>query len=307
MDGASQDAFATTVDDADGVFFEPSIGFEKEAQLVQSFPARLAVQVEGGSVTVQISGEQFLGDVSPLTVDILLFHGSSTLEQKWLGVKPGCVRRNVLALLYMFTRATVRRAVLYGTIGLAAAIVVVSVQYFERPRPSDIVRTVHQAQTDRVDETGPFSSSSSIPTNGTVVRVIDGDTFVTTLDGQAGRFTIRLLGINTPETVDPRKPVECFGHEASARGKELLVPGTRVRLDPDPQADEVDIYGRLLRVVYLPDGRQYNQLMVEEGYAHAMVDFPMKAAYKHSILLAESQARSAERGLWSPATCNGIK
>src|SRR3712207_834205 len=90
-----------------------------------------------------------------------------------------------------------------------------------------------------------------------VVKVVDGDTLdVKNKEGITER--LRLIGINTPETVDPRKPVECFGKEASNRAKTLLHGGT-VTLEFDPTQDTRDKYGRLLAYVILPDGTNYNK------------------------------------------------
>ncbi len=147
------------------------------------------------------------------------------------------------------------------------------------------------------------TSTSQFKTNAFIKRVVDGDTLNVDLDGE-GEFTVRLLGINTPETVDPRKPVECFGKEASNFAKELLNE-KRVRLDADPQADERDKYGRLLRNVILEDERNFNKLMVSEGYAFAYTSFPQNAADKRELKKLEEEARLAGRGLWNPQTCNG--
>jgi micrococcal nuclease len=94
--------------------------------------------------------------------------------------------------------------------------------------------------------------SKSQPTGlYSVTKVVDGDTITVDLDGKA--TTLRLIGINTPETVDPRKPVECFGKEASDKAKTLF-SGKQVRLEADPTQGELDKYQRLLRYVFLPDG-----------------------------------------------------
>jgi micrococcal nuclease len=84
------------------------------------------------------------------------------------------------------------------------------------------------------------------PSTARVVRVVDGDTIVVSLAGREER--VRYIGVDTPETVKPGAPVECFGKKASARNKALLPPGTEVRLDRD--AEERDRYGRLLAYVY---------------------------------------------------------
>ncbi len=134
-----------------------------------------------------------------------------------------------------------------------------------------------------------------------MVRVVDGDTLVAWYQGE--ETTVRLLGMDTPETVDPRKPVECFGPEASAEGKKLLT-GQDVRLVPDPSQDQFDQYGRLLAYAYLPDGTLYNEYMIAHGYAH---EYTFKKAYEFQkeFLAAQASAKAAHLGLWSPATCNG--
>jgi len=119
-------------------------------------------------------------------------------------------------------------------------------------------------------------------------RVIDGDTIEI-----AGGERIRYLGIDTPETVDPRRPVGCFGHEASARNKEL-VEGKYVRLEKD--ITERDKYGRLLRYVYIQD-RFINLELVTGGYA-VIYTFPPDVKYQEKLLAAQKEAREAKRGLW---------
>ncbi|HEX9370404.1 MAG TPA: thermonuclease family protein, partial [Roseiflexaceae bacterium] len=94
-----------------------------------------------------------------------------------------------------------------------------------------------------------------------VVEVIDGDTVDVRLNGAVVR--IRLIGIDTPEVVDPRRPVECFGREASTRAHELL-DGQTVALEADPSQDDRDRYGRSLRYLWLPDGRLFNLEMIAQ-------------------------------------------
>jgi micrococcal nuclease len=136
-----------------------------------------------------------------------------------------------------------------------------------------------------------------------VVRVVDGDTVDVNLDGVTTR--VRLIGINTPETVDPNKPVECYGPEASKRAKALL-EGQRVLLEADPSQDDRDRYDRLLRYIWFEDGRLFNMQMVLEGYAY---EYTYQVPYKYQAVFkaAQRQAEEAQRGLWSPATCNGQK
>lgn len=131
-----------------------------------------------------------------------------------------------------------------------------------------------------------------------VKRVIDGDT----IELEDGR-KVRYIGINTPESVDPRRGVQCFGKEASAFNREL-VEGKVVRLEKD--VSETDKYGRLLRFVYLEDGTFVNERLVSEGYAAASPYAP-DISKKDFFKAAEMKARQEGRGLWSPATCDGKK
>jgi micrococcal nuclease len=128
----------------------------------------------------------------------------------------------------------------------------------------------------------------------TVERVIDGDTVVVHLPG--GDEHVRLVGIDTPETVDPRKPVQCFGKEASNRTKALLPKGTIVRLERDVEAR--DKYGRLLAYVYRQqDGMFVNLDLAEEGYARPLT-IPPNVAYAERFAAAAAEAQQSGRGLW---------
>ena len=129
----------------------------------------------------------------------------------------------------------------------------------------------------------------------TITRVVDGDTVVAHLPG--GDEKVRLIGIDTPETVDPRKPVQCFGKEASDRTKALLPKGTPIRLERDAEAR--DRYGRLLAYVYrAEDGMFVNLTLAEEGYAHQLT-IPPNVAYADRFGAAAAAARAEGRGLWS--------
>jgi len=135
-----------------------------------------------------------------------------------------------------------------------------------------------------------------------VSSVVDGDTVKVNINGTV--TTLRLIGINTPETVDPRTPVQCFGKEASDRAK-LLLSGKKVRLEADPTQGELDKYGRLLRYVYLEDGTFFNEKMISDGYAYEYTyNIPYK--YQSQFKAAQADAKKNLRGLWSPNTCNGI-
>jgi micrococcal nuclease len=133
-----------------------------------------------------------------------------------------------------------------------------------------------------------------------VVRVIDGDTIAVLIDGL--EYRVRYIGINTPETVDPRKPVECYGREASQRNRQL-VEGRTVELEKD--VSETDQYGRLLRYVWV-DGTMANAVLVGEGYA-MVVSYPPDVKHQELFLELQRQARAEGRGLWSaclaPTVC----
>jgi micrococcal nuclease len=181
------------------------------------------------------------------------------------------------------------------------------------PAPSaSAVETPVQSQNYRIvdDEVEVITTSATpavptnievVETNATVTRVVDGDTVVV-LQDNGEEATVRLLGVNTPETVDPRKTVECFGKEASNFTKHELT-GQRIRLDPDPQADERDKYGRLLRNIVMADGTDFNALLVHDGYAYAYLSFPLDPARKREIKQLETEAKEAKRGLWGDDVC----
>ncbi len=132
------------------------------------------------------------------------------------------------------------------------------------------------------------------PGSATVLHVIDGDT-VDVLIGRRAE-TARLLGIDTPETVKPGAPVDCFGPEASARTKALLPPGTEVRLTRDVEVR--DRFDRLLvYVVRAEDDLFVNRVLVADGYARTLSIAP-NDAHEADLDAAEAEARDLGRGLW---------
>ncbi|MFA6405438.1 MAG: thermonuclease family protein [Candidatus Paceibacterota bacterium] len=128
-----------------------------------------------------------------------------------------------------------------------------------------------------------------------VVRVVDGDTINVEINGKIE--PVRYIGIDTPETVDPRKPVQCFGVEASKKNKEL-VEGKMVRLETD--ITDRDKYNRLLRYIWLDD-TLINQVLVEQGYAKSY-SYPPDVKYQDKFVAAEKQARENKLGLWTACT-----
>jgi|688.fasta_scaffold36144_7 micrococcal nuclease len=143
------------------------------------------------------------------------------------------------------------------------------------------------------------NSSTPFAAEPTVIETIDGDT----IDVRIGykRQRIRLLGIDTPETKDPRKPVQCFGREASERTDKLLPPGTIVQLEHD--LEKHDAYNRLLAYVWrASDGLFVNLDLVAGGYAD-ILSIPPNTAHADEFRAAMTAAKATPAGLW--ATCGG--
>jgi micrococcal nuclease len=142
---------------------------------------------------------------------------------------------------------------------------------------------------------GPGASPSPAPSReqATVTEVVDGDTIrVRLASGQVE--TVRYIGVDTPETVQPNTPVQCFGPEATARNRQL-VEGKTVELEKD--VTERDRFGRLLRYVFV-GGAHIGEVLVREGYARS-VAYPPDTKYQTALDAAQREAQQAGRGLWS--------
>ena len=148
--------------------------------------------------------------------------------------------------------------------------------------------------------TSPSAVSSPSPnppskpkptTNAIVVRVVDGDTVEARYRGSV--LDVRLIGVDTPETVHPTEPVECYGPAAS-KFTERQLEGKRVRLTFDVERE--DRFGRTLAYVWL-GGRLFNEQLVRDGYA-TVSTFPPNVRYVDRFLAAQRFARNHERGLW---------
>lgn len=126
-----------------------------------------------------------------------------------------------------------------------------------------------------------------------VIKVVDGDTFWVD-DGSEKGLKIRLIGVNTPETVHPQKAVEYYGREASDYIKSLLI-GNKVKLKFD--VNRVDRYGRTLAYVYLEDGTFLNEDLIKKGYGQAMT-VPPNVKYSERFVKLERKARNQKVGLW---------
>jgi micrococcal nuclease len=126
-----------------------------------------------------------------------------------------------------------------------------------------------------------------------VQRVVDGDTFVATVHGRRER--VRIIGVDTPESVDPNRPDEPFGEEASNFAKHYLT-GETVRMAGD--AEPRDRYGRMLAYVWLADGTFWNALLAAEGYAQQLT-IPPNVTYADLFRRLVGEARREDRGLWA--------
>jgi endonuclease YncB( thermonuclease family) len=185
------------------------------------------------------------------------------------------------------------------------------VQYFERavfelhlenPTPNDVLlsqlgtfryRGVYEGPNARAIQPATVPVPSAGWEEAQVVRIVDGDTIEVTVGGQSK--TVRYTGVNTPETVAPNKPVECFGPEASNANK-AMVSSKTVWLEKD--VSETDSFGRLLRYVFTSEGF-VNAELVKQGYAQVST-FPPDVKYVPIFLDLQNEARSASRGLWGP-------
>ena len=132
-----------------------------------------------------------------------------------------------------------------------------------------------------------------------VQRVVDGDTFVARVNGRRER--VRVIGVDTPESVDPNRPDEPFGEEASDFAKHYL-DGETVRMAGD--VEPRDRYGRMLAYVWLADGTFWNALLAAEGYAQQLT-IPPNVTYADLFRRLVGEARRGNRGLWAEENRGG--
>ena len=152
----------------------------------------------------------------------------------------------------------------------------ISGERFSRPAKID---PIPKKQATPLVETEPEKAQEKPQQWQTVKRVIDGDTLV--LQSAYGEEKVRLIGVDTPETVDPRKPVERFGKEASEFTRKL-VEGKKVWLEYDQT--RTDKYLRTLAYVHMADDRVLNEEIIRYGYGHAYTEYPFKYMNKYRDL-----------------------
>lgn len=157
-----------------------------------------------------------------------------------------------------------------------------------------------QSKAAQVQSKGQISSEKFY----SVVHIADGDTIDVLVDDQKVR--VRLLGINSPESVAPNRPVECFGKEAS-NYISSLISNKSVRLELDPSKPEKDEYGRSLAYLFREDGLFINSQMIESGYAYEYTYHNERYKYQNDFKLAQAKAQKSMQGLWAKETCNGKK
>lgn len=163
------------------------------------------------------------------------------------------------------------------------------------------VAVVSGCATSAVD---PVATTRAVPGSAPidavtvpVERAVDGDTIVVTHPDH-GQLTVRLIGIDTPETKDPDAPVGCFGPQAAARTAELTA-GQHVRLELDPRQADTDRYGRTLAYVWLVSGQLLNEQLLAGGYGREYTYHHNPYVYRDRFLAAEETARTSMKGLWS--------
>jgi len=191
-------------------------------------------------------------------------------------------RFKLKAMSHLWSRPTIR----YPLAGLAGLILAIS------------TACSHDAATNPPAPTTP-ERTPQLTANAVVDRVVDGDTLIARIDGHDVR--VRLIGVDTPETVDPRRPVQCFGAEASRFLSQLLPSTTPITLVRDEET--TDRYGRLLAYVYRSsDALFINLALLETGHG-ATSFYEPNTAFITEFTTAEATARAQAAGLWG--ACGG--
>jgi micrococcal nuclease len=177
-----------------------------------------------------------------------------------------------------------------ATTGIAFLILMVAAAA-DSPEPKP-VDTSDKSAIETSSTQGNDAAETDKLISAQVVRVIDGDTLEVTINGKTDK--IRLIGVDTPETVHPNQKVEPYGKEASEFTKSQL-NGKTVSLEFD--AEKQDKYGRLLAYVWMED-KLFNETLLKEGYAQVST-YPPNVKYVEKFTAAQTEARNNNRGLWA--------
>lgn len=148
---------------------------------------------------------------------------------------------------------------------------------------------------------GTQAEDPKILQQATLIKVVDGDTIVVSVNRE--NEVVRILGIDTPEVDDATKTVGCLGKQATKMAKSILINNKIVFLEADPTQGDRDKYQRLLRYVWIGDGKaDFGKLMIVSGYAS---EYTYNLSYKHQseYKQVEQEARSAKKGLWADDEC----
>lgn len=164
-------------------------------------------------------------------------------------------------------------------------------------KSNQLITSSTTAQTSTVESYDVYIGENKLIK---VSKVIDGDTIVVDIDGR--QIHVRLIGINSPELTDKRTQVNCLAQKAKEEAQKLLA-GQSVYLEKDPTQGNYDKYNRLLAYVFLSKDTNFNKLMIENGYAYEYT-YRLPYKYQKEFKTAQSEARSAQRGLWNPSSCS---
>jgi len=184
---------------------------------------------------------------------------------------------------------------------LALLVVAVAACRGVPPTPEPVEMASTDAPVPAATEGGRPSSVPGVA--ALVTRVVDGDTLKARVAGRTE--TVRVIGLDTPESVRPGTPVECFALRATAEAEWLLPVGAAIRLESDPTQAARDQYGRLLAHVWLANGTLFAEGMIRGGFGIHYVYGGVPSIYASRLAAAEGAARAAVSGLWSSSTCAG--
>jgi micrococcal nuclease len=163
----------------------------------------------------------------------------------------------------------------------------------------------HATQNNQINSEHQNTNQLDQKQKVTLDRVVDGDTLVVFIDGESER--VRLIGVDSPESVKENTPVECFGNESADYLEKLLSDNENIFLEYDEAAGKHDKYGRLLAHVFLADNTNVNRKIIHNGYAYEYSYQGQSYLHKNEYKDAEKFAKENKKGLWSLDSCNGIK